>query len=100
MFQSKKAYYFLQRGKQLTSMVENVSKDNSEQGGNGNDARGLDVKQLFFSDFVATISSNHIITTAYLMRLTFCALKFRFPLMRLLRTKRLLRGWISELDSN
>ena len=46
-------------------MVENVSKDDSEQGGNGNDARGLDVKQLFFSDFVATISSNHIITTAY-----------------------------------
>ena len=50
-------------------MVENVSKDDSEQGGNGNDARGLDVKQLFFSDFVATvatISSNHIITTVYI----------------------------------
>ena len=28
--------------------VENDGKDNFEQGGNGNDARGLDVMQPFF----------------------------------------------------
>ena len=65
MFQRKRPYELLQRGKHSPSMVENVSKDDSEEGGKGNDAGGLDVKQLFFSDFVATISSNHIITTAW-----------------------------------
>ena len=43
----------------MPSKVENVSKDNSEQGGNGKDARGLDVKQ-YFSPIMSLLSQEII----------------------------------------